>query len=115
MGATRRHCRPPPDDRRNERSPVYAREERARFVTMFPHGPTRIASLETPAVNNTLCWLLALALMLTPWSRAARAQETPAPTNLQPPADNKKDEPLAKAFSLDKAVQFLDAAAVTWH
>ncbi|MBI1830589.1 MAG: squalene--hopene cyclase [Planctomycetes bacterium] len=31
-----------------------------------------------------------------------------------PPADNKKDEPIAKQFSFEKAVSFLDHAALQW-
>lgn len=32
-----------------------------------------------------------------------------------PPADNRKDEPLAKAFSMDKALHFLDSASLHWQ
>ena len=35
--------------------------------------------------------------------------------NVQPPAPNKTDEPLAKAYSLDKAVEFLDTASLNWQ
>src|SRR5436190_18449305 len=82
---------------------------------MFPHGLTRLACLETPSVNNTPYWLLALVLTRALWRHTARAQQPPAPMKIEAPADNKKDEPLVKAFSLDRAVQFLDAAAITWH
>ena len=34
--------------------------------------------------------------------------------NYKAPAENKKDEPLAKSFSLDKAIHFLDTAALHW-
>lgn len=35
--------------------------------------------------------------------------------NVQTPQPNKLDEPLAKEFSLDKAVDFLDSAALSWQ
>jgi squalene-hopene/tetraprenyl-beta-curcumene cyclase len=34
--------------------------------------------------------------------------------NFKPPAENKKDEPLASKFSLEKAANFLDSAALHW-
>ncbi len=35
--------------------------------------------------------------------------------NVQVPEPNNADEPLAKAYSLDKAVEFLDAASLSWQ
>jgi squalene-hopene/tetraprenyl-beta-curcumene cyclase len=35
--------------------------------------------------------------------------------NVAAPAENSKDEPLAKSFSLDKALHFLDSAALHWQ
>jgi len=35
--------------------------------------------------------------------------------NVQDPGENRKDEPLAKEFSLDKAAGFLDAVALQWQ
>jgi len=35
--------------------------------------------------------------------------------NVQDPGENRKDEPLAKEFSLDRAAGFLDAAALQWQ
>jgi squalene-hopene/tetraprenyl-beta-curcumene cyclase len=43
-----------------------------------------------------------------------RADEPVTLENVQPPDENKKDEPLAAKFSLTKASQFLDSAAVNW-
>jgi squalene-hopene/tetraprenyl-beta-curcumene cyclase len=43
----------------------------------------------------------------------ARAQE-PTLKKYTPPVENKQDEPMAKAFSLEKAVSFLDNAALQW-
>jgi squalene-hopene/tetraprenyl-beta-curcumene cyclase len=41
--------------------------------------------------------------------------DEPSLKNYTPPAENKKDEPLAKRYSLDKAMSFLDSAALHWQ
>ena len=56
--------------------------------------------------------LLAICALLT--QSSLRADEPLSLKNYQAPADNKKDEPLAKQFSLAKATHFLDAAALHW-
>src|ERR1051326_7094537 len=43
----------------------------------------------------------------------AAAQE-PTLNKYTAPTDNKSDEPMAKSFSLEKAVSFLDNAALQW-
>jgi squalene-hopene/tetraprenyl-beta-curcumene cyclase len=43
-----------------------------------------------------------------------RADEPLTLKNYKAPAENKKDEPVAKSFSLDKAIHFLDSAALHW-
>jgi squalene-hopene/tetraprenyl-beta-curcumene cyclase len=44
---------------------------------------------------------------------SASANE-PSLKKYTPPAESKKDEPIAKQFSMDKAVEFLDNAALHW-
>ena len=44
----------------------------------------------------------------------ARADDPLSLRNYQAPSDNKKDEPLAKQFSLAKATHFLDSASLEW-
>ena len=41
--------------------------------------------------------------------------DEPTLSKYTPPADNRADEPLAKRFSMDKAVGFLDNAALDWQ
>ena len=50
------------------------------------------------------------------WSvQLVSAAEPVTLENVKAPAPNKSDEPLAKEFSLDQAVSFLDAASLTWQ
>jgi squalene-hopene/tetraprenyl-beta-curcumene cyclase len=62
-------------------------------------------------IGSYRCVVLVVALA------AARLHAVDAVTieNVQDPGPNRRDEPLAKQFSLDKAVGFLDAAALTWQ
>lgn len=53
--------------------------------------------------------VLVLAGMRTP------AAEVVTLENVQDPGENRRDEPLAKEYSLEKAVGFLDAAALQWQ
>src|SRR5439155_17607900 len=46
---------------------------------------------------------------------SVRADEPVTLKNLVPPGDTRKDEARAKAFSMDKALHFLDSAALNWH
>lgn len=57
----------------------------------------------------TLCWGL---LLTGNWLNAA---EPVTLENVQKPAPNKIDEPLAESYSLEKAVEFLDSASLTWQ
>jgi squalene-hopene/tetraprenyl-beta-curcumene cyclase len=52
----------------------------------------------------------ALALALPSWAMA----NEPSLKKYTPPTESKKDEPVAKQFSMDKAVDFLDNAALHW-
>lgn len=45
---------------------------------------------------------------------AVRADDEPSLKKYTAPADNKKDEPIAKQFSIQKAAGFLDGAALDW-
>src|SRR5207244_2372099 len=53
------------------------------------------------------------AIALLSLQGIARADE-PSLKKYTPPAESKQDEPLAKQFSMDKAVNFLDSAALHW-
>jgi squalene-hopene/tetraprenyl-beta-curcumene cyclase len=58
--------------------------------------------------------MLALAMVgLLTKSSFVRADE-PSLKKYTPPAESKKDEPIAKQFSMEKAVSFLDNAALHW-
>lgn len=46
---------------------------------------------------------------------AAGADEPVTLKNVKEPAENRKDEPRAKTFSLERALHFLDSAALTWQ
>lgn len=61
--------------------------------------------------RNCTSFLAVVALTLT--QDVARADEPPL-KRYTPPTDNKKDEPLAKQFSLERAASFLDNAAMQW-
>lgn len=56
-------------------------------------------------------------LFLFPVIAAAHARAADAVTleNVQDPGENRSDEPLAKKFALEKAVGFLDNAALQWQ
>ncbi len=62
--------------------------------------------------SRIVCWAGLAAWLL---ASAGRADEPVTPANFKAPADSRKDEPLAKAFSLGKAVDFLDAASLAWQ
>jgi squalene-hopene/tetraprenyl-beta-curcumene cyclase len=57
-------------------------------------------------------WILALAAAIS-LCGVARGDE-PSLQKYTPPGENRKDEPIAKQFSLDKAVRFIDLAALDW-
>jgi squalene-hopene/tetraprenyl-beta-curcumene cyclase len=47
-------------------------------------------------------------------ARPALADDPVSLKNFTPPKDNSKDEPLAGKFSLEKAANFMDSAALHW-
>ncbi len=60
---------------------------------------------------TTLCFgLLAVALAAT-----CQAGEAVTVENVVDPGPNRSEEPLATEFSMDRAVHFLDSAALTWQ
>lgn len=59
------------------------------------------------------CWLSCLVYSLLVCG--LMAAEPLTLENVKAPEPNKPDEPVAKAYSLDKATEFLDAAALTWQ
>lgn len=62
--------------------------------------------------NRRCCLLAVLATML---AGPALSADVPTLKKYVAPAENKKDEPLAKQFSRDKAISFLDNAALDWQ
>src|SRR6186997_3262396 len=56
-----------------------------------------------------------LFLILAMFGATVQAADAVTLENVQDPGENRRDEPLAKEFSLDKAVGFLDAAALQWQ
>jgi squalene-hopene/tetraprenyl-beta-curcumene cyclase len=58
--------------------------------------------------------LAVLALCATLAHSVAHADEPFTLKKYTPPGENKKDEPIAKEYSLDRAVRFLDGAALDW-
>lgn len=63
-------------------------------------------------VINGLSWgVLIVGLLVRPLSAA----EPVTLENVQAPAPNKSDEPLAAAYSLEKAAEFLDASSLSWQ
>jgi squalene-hopene/tetraprenyl-beta-curcumene cyclase len=58
---------------------------------------------------------LAAGLLLLGLAATDKAVEPVSLDNVVDPGPNSPDEPLAAEFSLDRAVQFLDAAALTWQ
>ena len=61
-----------------------------------------------------MCRTLAATFIALVFAAAVRADEPVTGNNVKPVAENKKDEPAIASFSLDKAVHFLDSAALTW-
>src|SRR5262245_39284203 len=63
---------------------------------------------------NRICrWLSAIVLLIA-LGPSAFADEPVTSKTFQAPEENKKDEPLAKQFSLTKATNFLDCASLEW-
>ena len=58
----------------------------------------------------TLAFAIVGSLTLPGFARA----DEPSLKKYTPPAESQKDEPIAKQFSMDKAVSFLDNAALQW-
>lgn len=58
--------------------------------------------------------ILLAGLMFVVSARTISADEPISLKNFTPPADNRKDEPLAGAFALEKAARFIDSAALHW-
>ena len=58
---------------------------------------------------------LFLALLALLVATAAQAEEPVTLQTYTPPGENRRDEPAAKAFSLERATRFLDAAALDWQ
>jgi squalene-hopene/tetraprenyl-beta-curcumene cyclase len=63
-------------------------------------------------VSRTFRLLAAVLIGLC--ARPAHADEPVTPDNFKEPAANRKDEPMAGQFSLEKAGHFLDSAALGW-
>ena len=62
--------------------------------------------------RNRVCFFtFAIAAVLPAFADA----DEPTLKSYMPPADNRKDEPMAKQFSFAKAVSFLDHAALDWQ
>jgi hypothetical protein len=76
----------------------------------FHHTLSIPPAVGGPAVVRTFLCTFAVVIALAPFSRA----DEPSLKRYTPPADNKGDEPLAKKFSLENAVHFLDNAALQW-
>jgi squalene-hopene/tetraprenyl-beta-curcumene cyclase len=83
-----------------------------RFVIPFPYLLTLVIRLGVHAVIRFCTSIIVIIAALT-LHGVARADE-PSLKKYTPPAESKKDEPLAKEFSLDNAVNFLDNAALQW-
>ncbi|MBI3408158.1 MAG: terpene cyclase/mutase family protein [Planctomycetes bacterium] len=65
--------------------------------------------METPFRLGVLAAILVVASPVR-----LLADEPTTSKTFEAPAENKKDEPLAKQFSLDKATNFLDCASLEW-
>jgi squalene-hopene/tetraprenyl-beta-curcumene cyclase len=63
---------------------------------------------------NRIIRIVAAALLVLFAVRPVSADEPATLKNFKAPSSNKKDEPLAGTFSLDRAGHFLDAAALNW-
>ena len=60
---------------------------------------------------NRRVLLLAAMILVLILAPIGRADEPVTLRTVKAPAENRKDEPGARAFSLDHAVRFMDAAA----
>lgn len=69
------------------------------------------------SANSTLVVRAAIFIMTCFVVRSADSAEPDSPTlaTVVDPGPNQPDEPLADGFSLDRAVHFLDSAALTWQ
>ena len=83
-----------------------------RFVIISPYLLISVNSLGVRAVIRICTSTVVIVAALTILG-SARADE-PSLKKYTPPAHSTKDEPLAKQFSLDAAVSFLDNAALQW-
>jgi squalene-hopene/tetraprenyl-beta-curcumene cyclase len=59
-------------------------------------------------------WLIGAAMLLGA-TRPLPASEPVTLDNVVPPQRNSSDEPLAKTFSMDQALNFLDTASLSWQ
>ncbi len=69
-------------------------------------------------VMRSLCLLTATGFVLSTFTTFATISAAAEPVNLETvtdPGPNTADEPLASEFSLEKAVHFLDSAALAWQ
>src|SRR5437016_5929790 len=57
---------------------------------------------------------ITLAIVIPILSSATMFANEPSLKNYKQPQESTKDEPLAKQFSMEKAVDFLDNAALYW-
>ena len=61
-----------------------------------------------------ICWLVRLTIVIGVSTEGFSA-ETVTAENVIDPGANKSDEPMADAFSLEKAIHFLDSASLQWQ
>jgi squalene-hopene/tetraprenyl-beta-curcumene cyclase len=64
-------------------------------------------------VNKALLWVVAAIVSVFVPVRLW-ADEPVTSKTYQAPSENKKDEPIAKEFSIEKATRFLDSATLDW-
>lgn len=64
-------------------------------------------------MNKALLWVGAVMVTIS-LAGQLTAEEAVTLKTYKSPGDNKKDEPLAKEFSLEKATRFLDNASLEW-
>ena len=62
--------------------------------------------------DSTMFRVLALTVVLTLSLQGFLRADEPSLKKFTPPAESTKDEPIAKQFSMEKAVSFLDNAAL---
>src|SRR5829696_2348701 len=70
---------------------------------------------EESSVMRTLVSCRCVVLLAAMAAGQGHAADAVTLENVPDPGPNRRDEPLAKEFSLDKAVGFLDAAALNWQ